>query len=301
MHPSQHSSQKDLNEKQTTNIPPQAIISDDEEYALPPRKNRHAIHQVESTSHQPKLFINDDEEHLLHTKRVKKNHTKKRPHDDLQPKSPHKRKPQRTQDTASSSDITEAQCLFDFPIASYPAMYEYLDKNNFQVRMQLLGATNKAHIRKLSLHLSVKLHPDKDQTNVHATERFASLLSTYSFGYGSRGRCATPVSPVGKCWPWGFWGCGIHFRGCFCAVLGFLASEPLWELGSRLLRVPGVPLSPPCTRRARRARLFFLAFGLSLGTVARRACSACFAGFSLRDRVGQHGGGLAPPRPEGYW
>ena len=179
MHPLQHSSQKGLNEKQTTNVPPQAIISDDEEYALPPRKKRHAIHQDESTSHQPKLFSNDNEEQVLHTKRVKKNHTKKRPHDDLQPKSPHKRKPQRTQDTASSSDITKAQCLLDLPIASYPAMYEYLDKNNFEVGMQLLGATNKANIRKQYLHLSVKLHPDKDQANVHATERFALLLRTY--------------------------------------------------------------------------------------------------------------------------
>ena len=45
--------------------------------------------------------------------------------------------------------------------------------------MQLLGATNKANIRKQYLHLSVKLHPDKDQANVPATERFALLLRTY--------------------------------------------------------------------------------------------------------------------------
>ena len=75
--------------------------------------------------------------------------------------------------------MTKAQCLLDLPIASYPAMYEYLDQNNFEVGMQLLGATNKANIRKQYLHLSVKLHPDKDQTNVHATERFALLLRTY--------------------------------------------------------------------------------------------------------------------------
>ena len=104
---------------------------------------------------------------------------KKRPHDDLHPKSPHKRKPQKTQHTASSSNMTKAQCLLDLPIASYPAMYEYLDKNNFEVGMQLLGATNKANIRKQYLRLSVKLHPDKDQTNVHATEQFALLLRTY--------------------------------------------------------------------------------------------------------------------------
>ena len=75
--------------------------------------------------------------------------------------------------------MTKAQCLLDLPIASYPAMYEYLDKNNFEVGMQLLGATNKANIRKQYLHLSVKLHPDKDQTNIHATERFALPLRTY--------------------------------------------------------------------------------------------------------------------------
>ena len=75
--------------------------------------------------------------------------------------------------------MTKAQCLLDLPIASYPAMYEYLDKNNFEVGMQLLGAINKANIRKQYLHLSVKLHPDKDQTNVHATEQFALLLRTY--------------------------------------------------------------------------------------------------------------------------
>ena len=179
MHPLQHSSQKGLNEKQTTNIPPHTIVSDDEEYALPPRKKRHAIHQDESTGHQPKLVTNDDEEHVLHTKRVKKNHAKKRPHDDLQPKPPHKHKPQKNQDTASSSNMTKIQCLLDLPIASYPAMYEYLDKNNFEVGMQLLGATNKANIYKQYLHLSVKLRPDKDQTNVHAIERFALLLRTY--------------------------------------------------------------------------------------------------------------------------
>ena len=82
MHPLQHSSQKGLNEKLTTKDPPQAIISDDEEYALPPRKKRHAIHKDESTGHRHKLFTNDDEEHVLHTKRFKKSHTKKRPHED---------------------------------------------------------------------------------------------------------------------------------------------------------------------------------------------------------------------------
>ena len=179
IHPVQGSSQKGLNEKQTTNIPPHTIVSDDEDYALPPRKKRHAIHQDESTGHQPKLVTNDDEEHGLHTKRVKKNHEKKQPHDDLQPKPPHKRKPQKNQDTTSSSNMTKVQCLLDLPIASYPAMYEYLDKNNFEVGMQLLGATNKANIRKQYLHVSVKLHPDKDQSNVHATERFALLLRTY--------------------------------------------------------------------------------------------------------------------------
>ena len=102
MHPLQHSSQKGLNEKLTTKDPPHAIISDDEEYALPPRQKRHAIHRDESTSHQPKLFTNDDEEHVLHAKRVKKNHPEKRPHDDLHPKFAHKRKPQKTQDTTSS-------------------------------------------------------------------------------------------------------------------------------------------------------------------------------------------------------
>ena len=172
-------SRKGLNEKQTTNIRPQATTSDDEEYALPPRKKRHAIHQDESTGDQPKFFTNDDEEHVSHAKLVQKNQAKKRPHDDLQPKSPHKRKPQKNQDTASSSHMTKVQCLLDLPIASYSAMYEYLDKNNFEVGMQLLGATNKANIRKQYLHLSVKLHPDKDQTNVHATERFALLLRTY--------------------------------------------------------------------------------------------------------------------------
>ena len=86
----------------------------------------------------------------------------------------------KNQDIASSSNVTKAQCLLDLPIASYPAMYEYLDKNNFEVGMQLLGATNKANIRKQYLQLSVKLHPDKDQTNVHATERFALLLRTYA-------------------------------------------------------------------------------------------------------------------------
>ena len=75
--------------------------------------------------------------------------------------------------------MTKAQCLLDLPIASYLAMYEYLDKNNFEVGMQLLGATNKANIRNQYLHLLVKLHPDKDQTNVHATEQFALLLTTY--------------------------------------------------------------------------------------------------------------------------
>ena len=58
-------------------------------------------------------------------------------------------------------------------------MYEYLDKNHFEVGMQLLGATNKANIRKQYLHLSVKLHPDKDQANAHATERFTLLCTTY--------------------------------------------------------------------------------------------------------------------------
>ena len=116
-----------------------------------------------------------------------------------------------------------------------------------------------------------------------------------------------PCPPWGSVGSGGFWGCRIHFSGCFRAVLGFLGSEPLWELGSRVLRFPGVPLSPPwCLARvapvARVARVFFfLALGSSLGTVARRARSACFAGFSFRDRVRQHGGGLAPPRPEGYW
>ena len=109
-----------------------------------------------------------------------------------------------------------------------------------------------------------------------------------------------PFPPWGSVGSGGFWGCRIHFRGSFCVVLGFLGSEPLLELGSRVLFVPGVPLSPlmvPCTRRARRARYFF-ALGLSPGTVARRA-SACFAGFSFGERVQQHGGGLAPPKPEG--
>ena len=63
-----------------------------------------------------------------------------------------------------------------------------------------------------------------------------------------------PCPPWGSVGSGGFWGCRIHFRGCFCAVLGFLGSEPLLELGSRVLRVPGVPLSPPmvpCTRMGR--------------------------------------------------
>ena len=55
----------------------------------------------------------------------------------------------------------------------------------------------------------------------------------------------SPCPPWGSVGSGGFWGCRIHFRGCFCAVLGFLGSEPLLELGSRVLRVPGVPLSPP--------------------------------------------------------
>ena len=75
--------------------------------------------------------------------------------------------------------MTKAQCLLDLPIASYSTMYEYLDKNNFEVGMQLLGATNKANIRKQYLHPSVKLHPDKDHTNIHANERFALLLRAY--------------------------------------------------------------------------------------------------------------------------
>ena len=58
-------------------------------------------------------------------------------------------------------------------------MYEYLDKNNFEVGMQLLGAPNKANTRKQYLHLSVKLHPNKYQTNIHANERFALLLRAY--------------------------------------------------------------------------------------------------------------------------
>ena len=75
--------------------------------------------------------------------------------------------------------MTKAQCLLDLPIASYLAMYEYLEKKNFEVGMHLLGATNKASIRKQYLHLSLKIHPDKDQTNIHATERFALLLRAF--------------------------------------------------------------------------------------------------------------------------
>ena len=92
------------------------------------------------------------------------------------PTSANHKKPK---DATSSSNMTKAQCLLDLPIALYPAMYEYLDKNNFEIGMQLLGATNKANIRKQYLHLSVKLHPCKNQTNIHATERFALLLWTY--------------------------------------------------------------------------------------------------------------------------
>ena len=71
-------------------------------------------------------------------------------------------------------------------------------------------------------------------------------LQRYSFVYGSRGRRASPVSPVGKCWLWGFLGLPNPFSELFLCGFGvFLGSQPLLELGSRVLRVPGVPLSPP--------------------------------------------------------
>ena len=55
----------------------------------------------------------------------------------LHPTSPQKRILEKYQDTASSSNMTKAQCLLDLPIASCRAMYEYLDKNNFEVGMHL--------------------------------------------------------------------------------------------------------------------------------------------------------------------
>ena len=49
-----------------------------------------------------------------------------------------------------------------------------------------------------------------------------------------------PCPPWGSVGFGGFWDFRIHFRGCFCAVLGFLGSEPLLELGSRVVS----PVSP---------------------------------------------------------
>ena len=129
----------------------------------------------------------------------------------------------------------------------------------------------------------------------------------YSFGCGSRGLRVSPVSFVGKCWLWGFLGLPNPFPGLFLCGFGVFrvrATVGTWLSRSACPRCPPFPPMVPRTRRARRARcarLCFLALGLSLGTVARRARSACFAGFSFRDRIRQHGGGLAPPRPEGYW
>ena len=179
MHPLQHCSKQGFDEMQRTKIPTHTIISDNEAYALSPRKKMYAIHNDQSISHQLKLFTNDDKEHVLHTKRVNKNDTKKQTREDVHHNSLRRRKPQKTKDTTSSSKLSKAWCLLDFLIASYLTMYEYFDKNNFENGMQLLGATNKANIRKQYVYLLAKLQPNKDQTNIYTNERFALLFRAY--------------------------------------------------------------------------------------------------------------------------
>ena len=83
---------------------------------------------------------------------------------------------------------------------------------------------------------------------------------SYSFGYGSRGRRASPVSPVGKCWLWGFFGSLNPLPGLFLCGFGVFrvrATVGTWLSRSACPRCPPFPPMVPCTRRARCARLCF--------------------------------------------
>ena len=123
---------------------------------------------------------------------------------------------------------------------------------------------------------------------------------SYSLVYGSRGRGASPVSPVGKCWLWGFLGLPNPFPGFFLCGFGVFrvrATVGSWLSRYACPRCPPFPPMVPCTRRARRARrvhLFFWLSGCPWGRLLVGRVLRVLQGFLLEIGSGNTEGGWLP-------